>query len=175
MTLTTAALVTALGWDTIDFPDAVTDTLTSYITQASIVSELGLFSADLSDFFTYCAIAESCQYYAYSTRYDGLALGHWIDLVATGTAVVFTYDATVAVPTEIAAGTVPSDLPAAIGLCDATTFVCWGWYLSGGYTTAINSTDTTTGLTYESTFYSGVYYADFAALVPTATHVLDMF
>ena len=170
MTLTTAALVTALGWDTIDFPDAVTDTLTSYITQASIVSELGLFSADLSDFFTYCAIAESCQYYAYSTRYDGLALGHWIDLVATGTAVVFTY-----VATEIAADTVPSDLPAAIGLCDATTFVCWGWYLSGWYTTAINGTDTTTGLTYESTFYSGVYYADFAALVPTATHVLDMF
>lgn len=158
MTLTTAALVTALGWDTIDFPDAVTDTLTSYLTQADIVSELGLFSADLSDFFTYCAIAESCQYYAYSTRYDGLAIGHWIDLVAPSSAVSFAYNAA-----EKAAGSVPGNLPAAIGQCDATTFVCWGWELTGGYTNILDGTHATTTLDYVATFYSGVYYADFAA------------
>lgn len=171
MTLTTAAGVTALGWGTIDFPTQLTATLTSYVTVASIVSELGLFSADLSTFFTYCATAQSCQYDAYSTRYDGLALGHWIDLVAASTAVTFTYDGS---NTKIA-GHTPSNLPAAAGLCDATTFVCFGWYLDGGYTNGIDSNTSTTTLNKYATFYSGVYYAAFAALVPTATHVLDMF
>lgn len=51
-----------------------------------MVSKLGIFSADLTSFLTECDVVEICQYDAYSNRYDGLALGHWIDLVAPATA-----------------------------------------------------------------------------------------
>jgi len=54
----------------------------------------------LTKFFTDCAIEKTCQYDAYSTRYDGLALGHWVNLAAPATA------ATVSNPTAnvVAAG-----------------------------------------------------------------------
>jgi hypothetical protein len=90
--VSTAAEVTALGWETIAFPTATTTDITSYLTVADIVSELGLFAVDLTDFLVDCNIAESCQYYSYLNRYDGLALGHWIDLAGPATADVVSLD-----------------------------------------------------------------------------------
>lgn len=37
ITLTTTALVSALGWTTIAYPTATTDTLASFVTAASVV------------------------------------------------------------------------------------------------------------------------------------------
>lgn len=88
---------------------------------------MGIFSADLTTFFTECKIVDACQYHAYTTRYDGLALGHWVDLVAHSPAPSVTYTGTGT--DTIAAGSAVTNLPAAGVLCDAETFNCWGWKL----------------------------------------------
>jgi len=170
--VSTAAEVTALAWETIAFPTATTTDITSYLTVASIVSELGLFAVDLTDFLVDCNTAESCQYYSYLNRYDGLALGHWIDLAGPATAVSIAYD-TIAATKSV--GDDVANLPAAVGLCDADTFICWGWTLEGTYTTALTATGNTSGVTYAATFSSGVSYQAFATAVPTAANVLTLF
>jgi hypothetical protein len=162
--------VTALAWTTIAFPTATTDTLDSYLTVDDIVSELGLFSVDLTDFLVDCNIVDSCQYYSYLNRYDGLALGHWVDFALLGTAEI-TYDDTY----THAVGEDVANLPVSVGLCDADTFICWGWTLEGTYTTALTATGNTSGVTYVATFSSGVSYQAFATAVPTAANVLTLF
>jgi len=162
--------VTALAWTTIDFPTATTDTLDSYLTVADIVSELGLFSVDLTDFLVDCNIVDSCQYYSYLNRYDGLALGHWVDFALLGTAEI-TYDGTTShdVDDDVA------NLPVSVGLCDADTFICWGWTLEGTYDTKIDDTDETSGVNYEAVFSSGVEYLAFDTDVPAADDVSTLF
>jgi hypothetical protein len=172
ITIDTEAEVTALAWETIDFPDATTTDITSYLTVADVVSELGLFSVDLSDFLTDCAIVDSCQYYAYANRYDGFALGHWVDLAAPATAVSLAYDTILATKT---AGDDVANLPAAVGLCDADTFVCWGWYLEGTYDSTIDAATETSSVDYAAVFSSGVTYLAFDDAVPTAANVLVLF
>jgi len=162
--------VTALAWTTIAFPTATTDTLDSYLTVDDIVSELGLFSVDLTDFLVDCNIVDSCQYYSYLNRYDGLALGHWVDFALLGTAEI-TYDDTY----THAVGEDVANLPVSVGLCDADTFICWGWTLEGTYDTVLNTDSTTSGVAYEAYFSSGVEYLAFDTDVPAAADVLTLF
>jgi hypothetical protein len=169
--LTTAAEVTALAWETIDFPSGTTTDITSYLTVADVVSELGLFSVDLSTFLTDCNIVESCQYYAYANRYDGLALGHWVDLAGPSSAVSIAYNTVYAKTVDTAV----ANLPAAVGLCDADTFICWGWTLEGTYHTALTTAGDTSSVDYAATFSSGVTYEAFAVAVPTDANVLTLF
>ena len=174
ITLDTAAEVTALAWETIDFPTNTTDDIASYLssTAADLVSELGLFSVDLSTFLTDCDIVDSCQYYAYANRYDGLALGHWVDLAAPSTAVSLDYDT---VGTASVGDTV-ANLPAAVGLCDADTIICWGWYLEGTYASALAASGDTSAVDYVATFSSGVSYSwTFGSIVPSASDVITLF
>jgi hypothetical protein len=169
--VTTADDVTALAWETIDFPSATTDDITSYLTTDDIVSELGLFAVDLSDFLANCLDVDTCQYDAYANRYDGLALGHWVDLAPPSTALSITFDGT---NTRTADDHV-ANLPAAVGLCDADTFICWGWYLEGTYTSTIDATDEKSTVTYVATFSSGVSYWAFDATTPSDDEVLALF
>jgi len=162
--------VTALAWTTIAFPTATTDTLDEYVTADDIVSELGLFSVDLTDFLVDCNIVDSCQYYSYLNRYDGLALGHWVDFALLGTASI-TFDNT----TGHTAGEVVANLPVSVGLCDADTFICWGWTLEGTYAATIDGTDETSGVNYEAYFSSGVEYLAFDTDVPAAADVSTLF
>jgi hypothetical protein len=171
ITIDTEAEVTALAWETIDFPDATTTDITSYLTVADVVSELGLFSVDLSTFLEYCATVYSCQYYAYANRYDGLALGHWVDFAAPSSAVSLDYD-DVGAATD---GDTVANLPAAVGLCDADTFICWGWYLEGVYTDDLVATGDTSTVTYAAEFSSGVLYWAFDDAVPAYDDVLTLF
>ena len=171
MTVSSADDVTTLAWETIDYPSNTTDDITSYLTVADVVSELGLFSVDLSTFLEYCAIVDSCQYYAYANRYDGLALGHWVDLAAPANDLTITFDGT----TSHTAGAEVANLPAAVGLCDADTFICWGWYLEGTYTSTIDNTDETSTVTYVATFSSGVTYLAFDDVVPAEDDVIVLF
>jgi len=171
ITVTTADEVTTLAWETIAFPTNTTDDIDSYLTTDDLVSELGLFSVDLSTFLEYCATVYSCQYYAYANRYDGLALGHWVDFAAPSSAVSFDYDD---VGTETAGDSV-ANLPAAVGLCDADTFICWGWYLQGVYTDDLAATGDTSTVTYAAEFSSGVLYWAFDDAVPAYDDVIVLF
>jgi len=168
--VTTADDVTTLAWETVDFPSETTDDITSYLTTADIVSELGLFSVDLSDFLTFCLEVDTCQYDAYANRYDGLALGHWVDLAPPSSSLTITYAST-----SHTAGDDVANLPAAVGLCDADTFICWGWYLEGTYTSTIDASGETSTVTYVATFSSGVDYWAFDATTPSDTEVLALF
>jgi len=169
--VTTADDVTTLAWETVDFPSETTDDITSYLTTADIVSELGLFSVDLSDFLTFCLEVDTCQYDAYANRYDGLALGHWVDLAGPSSAVSIAYNTVYAKTVDTAV----ANLPAAVGLCDADTFICWGWTLEGTYHTALTTAGDTSSVDYVATFSSGVTYEAFAVAVPTAANVLTLF
>lgn len=162
--------VTALAWETIVFPTATTSTLDLYLTEADIVSELGLFSVDLTDFLVDCNIVDSCQYYSYLNRYDGLALGHWVDFALLGDAEI-TWDGTTS-------HTLDDDvayLPVSVGLCDADTFICWGWTLEGTYAATIDASGEVSGVNYEASFSSGVEYLAFDTDVPAAADVAVLF
>lgn len=76
--------------------------------------------------------------------------------------------------TAIAAGDNAANLPAAVALCDAETFNCWGWSLYGVYTSALAASGDTSGITYSSEFASGTFFEAFAAEVPTAANVLTL-
>ena len=171
ITVTSADEVTTLAWNTIDFPSATTDDIDSYLTTDDLVSELGLFSVDLSTFLEYCATVYSCQYYAYANRYDGLALGHWVDFAAPSSPVSIAYDD----GNTATDGESVANLPAAVGLCDADTFICWGWTLVGVYTDELVTTGDTSTVTYAAYFSSGVTYLAFDDAVPTAANVLTLF
>lgn len=162
--------VTALAWETIVFPTATTSTLDLYLTEANIVSELGLFSVDLTDFLVDCNIVDSCQYYSYLNRYDGLALGHWVDFALLGDAEI-TYDGS----NSYDEGDDVANLPVSVGLCDADTFICWGWTLEGTYAATIDATDEVSGVNYAASFSSGVEYLAFDTDVPAAADVAVLF
>lgn len=85
------------------------------------------------------------------------------------TAVSISYDAT-----AVSAGADAPNLPAAVALCDADTFNCWGWSLYGVYTSALAASGDTSTITYTSAFASGTFFEAFAAEVPTAANVLTL-
>jgi len=82
---------------------------------------------------------KTCQYDAYLNRYDGLALGHWINLADTASPVTFTNTQT----SVVAAGTaLAAKLPStgvSMALCDADAFNCWGWILYGKSATSMSA------------------------------------
>lgn len=113
---------------------------------------------------------DSCQYYSYLNRYDGLALGHWVDFALLGDAEI-TYDGS----NSYDEGDVVANLPVSVGLCDADTFICWGWTLEGTYAATIDATDEVSGVNYAASFSSGVEYLAFDTDVPAAADVAVLF
>jgi hypothetical protein len=69
----------AANWSALALPSALAS-IDFLASTDYCVQSLGAFSTDLTTFLTYCAGVRSCQYEAYSARYDGLALGHYLDL-----------------------------------------------------------------------------------------------
>lgn len=143
------------GWSTIAFPTVLGGTtLSSYLASSSYYTQaMGAFSYDLSTFFTYCYTADACQYAAYSYRYDGLALGHYLDLVRVTAGTI--------VPASSSA-----DFTEYTIVCDGSTLICWGWSLTGTY----HYNATANYFVYSSSFLSGVGYVDLSTTLPTAAN-----
>jgi len=82
---------------------------------------------------------KTCQYDAYINRYDGLALGHWVNLVDAASPVTLTNTLT----SVVAAGSAfAAKLPStgvSMALCDADAFNCWGWLLKGSSATSMSA------------------------------------
>jgi hypothetical protein len=144
------------GWSTIAFPTVLGGTtLAPYLASSSYYTQaMGAFSYDLSTFFTYCYTADACQYAAYSYRYDGLALGHYLDLVRVTAGTI--------VPASSSA-----DFEAFTIVCDGSTLICWGWSLTGTYHSGGTSSNS---FVYSSSFLSGVGYVDLSTTLPTAAN-----
>lgn len=109
----------AADWSALTFPSALSS-IDFLASSDYCVQSLGAFSTDLTTFLSYCAGVSSCQYEAYSARYDGLALGHYLDLTMVATALG---------PTSGG-----SDTTYYIAVCDGDTLNCWGWSLYADYT-----------------------------------------
>ena len=117
----------------------------------------------------------SCQYEAYSARYDGLALGHYLDLTMVTTALA---------PTTGDG----ADVTYYTVVCDGDTLHCWGWSLLAEYTmgehheavAADTISDPVTeavdeyweegSFEYSSKFYSGSGYVELSTSLPSAAN-----
>jgi hypothetical protein len=82
---------------------------------------------------------KTCQYDAYINRYDGLALGHWVNLVDTASPVTLTNTLTTVVAAGDGFATKLPSTGVAMALCDADAFNCWGWILYGESTTEMSA------------------------------------
>ena len=80
----TAADLTS--WKTLNFPATFKTTISSTFleTTGSYSVKAGLFGFDLTSFMAACKTAVSCDYTAYSHRYDGFSMGfYWTFPVTT--------------------------------------------------------------------------------------------
>lgn len=77
---------------------------------------MGLLHVDLSEFFSYCKASFNCNYNFYESKYDGLALGHYLSFFETDILL-----------TKITTKTIFFEFYHI--LCNAVTQNCWGWNL----------------------------------------------
>jgi hypothetical protein len=99
------------------------------------VQGVGVLNVDLSLFLNYCKQYSFCNYSFYHSKYDGLALGHYLDM--HNKEIVLTKYTSV-----------PKTYNFYVFLCDAATRNCWGWELY-----AINEPNS--GYSISSVFGSG--------------------
>ena len=104
-------------WYVIAFPSNLGYKMDRFIYSANYcVQGVGVLNVDLSLFLTYCKISSVCHYSFYHSKYDGLALGHYLDMhnkefvttKKTSVPIIFDFY---------------------VFLCDAVTQNCWGWNL----------------------------------------------